>query len=577
MDEKQLLDYAVGRFEQGIYDEALEAFVLAYCKGYEREWILENIYTCYMQGNEAEFQKTYEASGAAERCAYEDCVIDFIPYKDGVYYMFDKELCEFRGTFSMEELVQTPREPNLAELEFGAVAVVIDWNWNQFRPLLVETGNREVYAVCRDMARSISFYKVPELAGYMEHITIFADEAEFQEYFHTNTAVYLPHAVFGSETDKARLSQILQEEHDYRLTPEGRNTDNVLLTIAIPTYNRGYLLADRVKNLLEMTYDAEIEVTVSKHGETYAEEYAKAAELMDARFIYHDHPSTLPSGTINWHYAIEMAHGKYVMLVSDEDDVIVSSLAHYLSVLERAEGLAVARVRSTYQNANITEYKYRKKGLDAFLGSYLTQNYLSGFTVNRELFLQADVLQYEAYKDNAFYQYYPHEWWCAAMTKRGDYMEDPCLLIWERESVLADEIARSVEAGELKAGAVMDEKTNLPMYASYEARLKQFQGQVDFLRMYMKDDIQGMAAGLIQSVYKIASLFDLARGYHYKPEEFARYINEYMTQALQAADSFPFTDEQKVEVLEVIQKNGLYLIHKDMELRAEEDKEHEAV
>lgn len=156
-------------------------------------------------------------------------------------------------------------------------------------------------------------------------------------------------------------------------------------------------------------------------------------------------------------------------------------------------------------------------------------------------------------------------------------MEDPCLLIWERESVLADEIARSVEAGELKAGAVMDEKTNLPMYASYEARLKQFQGQIDFLRMYMKDDIQGMGEGLIQSVYKIAYLMGMARDYHYKPEKFAFYINEYLTQAMQAADSFPFTDEQKVEVLEVIQKNGLYLIHKDMELRAEEDKEHEAV
>ena len=37
MDGKQLVEYACLRFEEEKYDEALEAFVLAYSKGYERE------------------------------------------------------------------------------------------------------------------------------------------------------------------------------------------------------------------------------------------------------------------------------------------------------------------------------------------------------------------------------------------------------------------------------------------------------------------------------------------------------------------------------------------------------------
>lgn len=576
MDEKQLLEYAVERFEQGVYDEALEAFVLAYCKGYEREWILENIYTCYMSGNEPEFQKTYETSAATERCAYEDCMIDFIPYKEGEYFLFDKECREFRGTFSMEKLTQTLPSPVFEGMEFSAAVLVTDWNWSQIMPALVEAKERRLYVICADQQRCLSFYKIPELAEYMKNIMVFADEQELQQYFHTYTAEYLPRIVVAGEECKARITRILEEEHAYRLTPEGRSTDNVLLTIAIPTFNRGYLLADRVKNLLEMNYDAEIEVTVSKNGVTYEEEYAQAAQLMDARFCYHDHHRTLETATRNWHYAVEMAHGKYVMLVSDEDDVIIQSLEHYLKVFSSADGLAIARVRGTYQNARIVEYKYCKKGMEAFIESFLTQNYLSGLTVNRELFLQANVLQYETLTDNVFYQYYPHEWWCAAMARLGDYMEDPCLLIWERESVLTGEIAKMIEEGRLEAGAVMDENTSLPMYASYEARLRQFQGQVDFLQMYMQDDMQGMEEGLTQSVYKIAYLMGMAREYRYKQDEFAFYINEFLTQAVQAVDRFPFTDEQKVKLLDVIQKNGIYMLNKDRQCRMEE-KEHEAV
>lgn len=62
---------------------------------------------------------------------------------------------------------------------------------------------------------------------------------------------------------------MIQKEHEYRLTPEGRNTDKILLTIAIPTYHRGHLLLQRMKNLQKLPYDAEIEFTVSKMAQKF--------------------------------------------------------------------------------------------------------------------------------------------------------------------------------------------------------------------------------------------------------------------------------------------------------------------
>lgn len=36
----------------------------------------------------------------------------------------------------------------------------------------------------------------------------------------------------------------------------------------------------------------------------------------------------------NWENVIYLSHGKYVLMVSDEDDVILSALEHYLKILK---------------------------------------------------------------------------------------------------------------------------------------------------------------------------------------------------------------------------------------------------
>ncbi len=87
---------------------------------------------------------------------------------------------------------------------------------------------------------------------------------------------------------KRKISEILSKEHEYRLTNVGRNRDNILLTIGIPTHNRGNLLLKRLEKLLKMNYDAEIEIVVCKNGnDLYQSEYAEAAKIDDARLSYY--------------------------------------------------------------------------------------------------------------------------------------------------------------------------------------------------------------------------------------------------------------------------------------------------
>ncbi len=572
MDEKQLLDYACLRFEEEKYDEALEAFALAYSKGYEREWIIENIYACYMAGNEPAFRKAYEKQDFASGVDYEACTLDFIPYKDGEYYVFDKACAEFRGKFSVAELANIEPLEALKIAEFSAAAVEFDGDWNQYRELLAEAANRKIYAICHDMNRGMSYWKIPELGEYLENVRMFPDRDSMQQYFHENTAVYLPKIVYGENQE---LSDLFDREHACRLTHEGRNTDNVLLTIAIPTANRGNLVLNRLHHLLQIQYDAEIEIVVSKNCmELYQEDYDKIGHIRDARLIYHDHGKAL-TPRVNWHSAVEMAHGKYVTLVSDEDDIVLEQLEHYLKLLSDHPEVSVLRAKSMFQGRPIVKRDYGKMGIEAFKASFLHQNYLSGLTFRREDFLRADLLQYEVYIKNPFYTSYPHEWWCAALCRTGAYLEEPVSLIIETDDVLKEESQKLVDMGVRSKGYGMVEDISLPLYSTYEQRLKQFCGQAEFLHAYMKDDLQGVEIGLNISINKTCMLLRLARYYHYKPEQFMDFVDEYAQIAMDIIDEFAFGEEQQRRLLQLLQNCIVYLYSEHQKVLETEKKENQ--
>ena len=153
-----------------------------------------------------------------------------------------------------------------------------------------------------------------------------------------------------------------------------------------------------------MPYDAEIEIAVSKNcTEKFEEEYKQASMITDARLHYYDHGKDL-QGYQSFHYAVEMSCGKYVLLVSDEDDVIIYALEHYLKVLESFPEVSIARVKSN-NYWDITERKLGKKGLEALELMFLKQSNISGLMLRRKDFIDDDFLKCPEKKlaDNIFF------------------------------------------------------------------------------------------------------------------------------------------------------------------------------
>lgn len=562
-ENRELMEYACVRFEEGKYDEALESFALLYMRGYEQKWIIETVYDCYMAENDGEFRKAFQPFEEKNKDIYEECILDFIPYRDGEYYIFDKELGIFRGVFSVPDLKKTDLRPVFQEMEFSGAVLELDWDWSKEKPVLAAARNRKIYAICHDRKRCMSFFKIPELADYMNNIRLFSDVLEFQDYFHQNTSAYLPRILLGNKDTIEKLDNIIDQEHQYRLTPEGRNTENVLLTIGIPTYNRGNLLLKRLENLRNMVYDSEIEIAISKNGtELYQEEYEEAGRISDARINYFGYNKTL-NPTENWHHVVEMAHGKYVLFVSDEDDVVTEALDHYLKVLKDYPDTSLVRARTVFQNPNL-EDRYAKKGIESLKLMFLSQNYLSGLIVRKKDFIEADLLKLEQYGNNAFYRNYPHEWWCAILTRSGAAMTDSTVLISEGESMMTEALKAAREAGDAD-----EDEGILPAYSTYEARLEQFQGYVEFIHIIFQGNVEEVIFGLEQAIRKTTYLLSLARRYKYKCEIYESMVGRFCKMAMGAVEEFDLEDEDKIYLLGVLERCCIFVLQEAEKLDME--------
>lgn len=546
MDGKVLLTYACEKFEDGKYEEALEAFVLAYGKGYEREWIIENIYRCYMEANEWEFRKTFEKNNQYVEISYDACWIDFIPYRNGEYYIFDRERKIFCGIFSIWELQDTEAEPLIQKMEFSSIALDLDWNWNCQKKILVAAKERKIYAVCQDLERSLSFYKIPELSTYMENVIFFSNQQKFHEYFHQHTSVYLPKLFYGLN-GRDKLLEIVEREHNYRITPEGRNTENVLLTIGIPTHNRGNLLLQRLENLRMMYYDAEIEIAISKNGiHYYQEEYIRASKIEDARINYVGFDEELTMSK-NWQNVVKIANGDFVLLISDEDDVILDALEHYLNFLNNHRELSLLRAGGTKQYASL-EDKYFKRGKEAFLGGFLTQNYLSGLIFHRKKFMDAHMEQWDLkYGDNLFYHLYPHAWWQAVLSFWGDYAEDAQCLVYEGDSILIEEISRYRKDNvEGMQDVLCEEVETIAAISEYGSRLEQFMAGIELINDFKNLDLELKKQAFFRFVDKTYFLMDMVKNdYHYKEDEFPEYVRKLKELSITAMNKLGFSHEGK--------------------------------
>lgn len=288
-----------------------------------------------------------------------------------------------------------------------------------------------------------------------------------------NTNAVLPRNTINLLGESYNPDILINENHNDRISKEKRNGDSALLSICIPSFNRGDRAFQNVTHLLQSFYDIEIEVVLSNNGtqnETKGH-YEKIKDIDDARLKYFEFEEN-QGFAINLCKVCELATGKFILLVSDEDLVDFDVLGKVMnSLYKMKENLAIMRTSSTSQSK--PKVKFAKPGKDALLTFMLTSNYMSGIILNNQLLKQSRGIEYiKENLDNSVCYYYPHMFLELLLCQLGHVQGTDLILIIEGEAEKTEVVEITIDKG----------KVNMPYYATIEGRLEQHEGFLNIFK-----------------------------------------------------------------------------------------------
>ncbi|MBO5238281.1 MAG: glycosyltransferase family 2 protein [Lachnospiraceae bacterium] len=403
MNEIAEVYYLLGRtlFESGHYEEALQNFINAYNEGgYENE-ILNDIYNCYVIPNEDEFQLNFKINGGTDSVIpYEETSLDFIPVTDYKFYVFDKKKKCFLDSVDIQNLHISfnPYEDSVLIADIGDIRKML--------PYLQEVS--QIFLLTENVAQMLySFCKLPGFqTNFLEKVIVFSQIQEMIEYFENNLNVSLPRKIVAKEVEK--YQQLIEDAHNSRLKNEKLKNIRPLLSICIPSYNRGEKALRAVRRILQSKFDVEIEIVISNNGSTMNQEgYCEIKRMEDFRIHYYEFEENQGYAS-NIRQVLSLARGKFAVLSSDEDMMIIEHLPEYLKYLKMHvnDGVIICCGRGfNFLEENETCFSC---GEDA-LGCAINLNYITGITYQMDQ-LKNEVAfeKFDGLRGNIFLEYYAH-------------------------------------------------------------------------------------------------------------------------------------------------------------------------
>lgn len=427
--------------------------------------------------------------------SFEELELEFIPISKGKYFIFDIKQDVFNEIIHLgeESLSDTV---SYTDDEFSDILFLDEYNINNINFSMKDLNDKTIYYLPSNPFKAFSFLKLSDICQqYLNNLIIFKSRDIMQRYFRRNLGISLPHVIISlnnkiSSTFQDSIKSILSTEHLFRLTKEGRSTKNIILSICIPTWNRGNLVLENINSLLKSDYDCEIEFVVSNNGSNkYKKEYELIKNSTDSRIKYFEFDEN--KGVLsNFLNVINICNGEYAMLISDEDSVVLESLPHYMNILKNNKSIGVIRSATAKTYTNIQD-NYFKGGNITFLHFFLNNNYISGAIYNKLLFNKYNLNDITLdNSNNESCIHYPHMWWDAFLSLKADCIEDSTILCSEGDSILKEQIEEGIlEKDKSILDSVSLKLKGMPKYQTYESRIKQHHGFIELIKLLKINDI----------------------------------------------------------------------------------------
>ncbi|OYO67771.1 hypothetical protein CG709_17250 [Lachnotalea glycerini] len=271
----------------------------------------------------------------------------------------------------------------------------------------------------------------------------------------------------------------------------------IILSICIPSYNRGHRALELIERLMDVPKELEVEFVISNNGSIRNQEgYAKIKEYAkrDERIIYNEfEENQLFLG--NFWKVILMANGKYAMLISDEDNVIIENIREYINLLKYNESLGVVRSAGIGAYYSDGGEVYARAGDEAFNKFFLGNNYMTGIIYRTDFITEEFSKKLnETYKDNIAYLYYPHEFVDMYLCLHYDFCKYNLPIFEHGKS--EDEVASEIK------------------YRNYESRFAQHTGFTELLAQVQFQSAKAKVRAYTSLCWKTFFLISLRKRYY---------------------------------------------------------------
>ena len=412
---------------KGDHEEALSCYQKAMEQSCDSEEVVTRLDKNYILPQEKAFRDNF-----AKNCKdininfnYEDCKISFIALSDKNFVMFDREAKRFCGSADFSTLDIESREKT-----FQSVLAADIWDGREILDILNRKLWNHVYIVMNDSARKfMSFFMLPDFTAFFsENVHIFLNTQEMDDYLSGHSDVYLPHVFFSPNQEKYEC--IIEKIHQQRLKREFKG-NTAVLSVCIPSYNRGELALEAVQSAAKAKYDIEIEILVSNNGSTLGKEgYKTIQDMKDSRIRYYEFEKN-QGFKANVFKCLREARGKFAFLLADEDLLDSAKLDEVFDFLLNTDNVGVCKFNPSEQfrkDLKIAINKKYKKGGEAF--SWASNfKYFSGYCYNVELMKKYHVIEQLEKIDSPYCYDYPT---CAPMCLLAEVsdMEESGICVW---------------------------------------------------------------------------------------------------------------------------------------------------
>ncbi|CAH1223764.1 glycosyltransferase [Paenibacillus sp. JJ-223] len=446
--------------------------------GYPSEEMESFLWAAFIEPNIPEFERNYAENIQflqSDNKLHLKAIPSFqdLPYwmlptgTENEFYLYNKKnrrIEERVVLFEYESLQKLPTVDALADY-----LVMVNWNWSNTLTCIqaIKNINKKSYLVVNEIGKFLSCLQGHLLDRTVISDVVVTDDISQLDFYFSDPGTRLPRNIIDLTRNQESVENYIDQWHKFRLSKENRDGSHILLSICIPSYNRGNRAYENILALMKSYYDEEIEFVLSNNGteNDTKSSYAKIKELEDSRIKYYEFEEN-QGFAVNCCKVCEMATGKFIMLLSDEDLIDLQSLHLIMKQLDESSDTLALLKPSVSNHSQLTD-AMKAAGSAALEEFMLTSNYISGFTLNNKLLKQHQGIDYiKNNLDNKVCYYYPHMYWELLLAQYGAVISTSVVLI---QAGLAEKTSFSQMALE-------NSKVEITHYATIEGRLEQHEG-----------------------------------------------------------------------------------------------------